>query len=185
MGGRMDTAKKATIAMAEALKALDIPFEVTGFYSEPDSNVAKVYAALPEESKKRFNRKSERLELHIFKSFDAPTLSGIEKLHPGSQNPDGECVQWAAKRLSERKEKRKILMVLSDGEPATGDSRRDVLCSDLRRRIMQIEKSGIECVGVGIQTPAVKEFYPDFIVLNDLKDLPKAAMTKLSKLLVR
>lgn len=184
MSGRMQTAKKAAIAMAEALKSLDIPFEVTGFYSEPDRNVSAVYNKLPAEARKRFNRVSERLELHVFKSFDAPTLNGIEKLFPASQNPDGECVAWAAKRLADRSEKRKILMVLSDGEPATGDSDRGILCSDLRRRIAQITKSGIECVGVGIQTDSVKNFYPDYIVLSDLKELPRATMSKLSKLLV-
>lgn len=183
MGGRMRTAKMATIAMGEALKDLGISFEVTGFYSTPDSRVATIARSL--EDRSRFNRMTERLELHIFKSFDTHSLTGIEKMFVGAQNPDGECVIWAAKRLAERKEKRKILLVLSDGEPATGDSNRGILCSDLKNKVKAIQKSGIECIGIGIETDCVKHYYPDFVVLNNVTDLPKKAMKKLSSLITR
>jgi cobalamin biosynthesis protein CobT len=181
MGGRMRTAKMAVVAMAEALRDLQIPFEVTGFFSEGDNKVAEFTRTLGDTA--RFNRTYERLDLHVFKGFDSPTLSGIEKMFVGSQNPDGECVAWAAKRLAVRREKRKILLVLSDGEPATGDSNRAILCSDLKNKIKAIGKSGIECIGIGIQTECVKNFYPDYIVLNDVAELPKQAMGKLSKLI--
>lgn len=184
MGYRMETAKKAVTAMAEALKDLQIPFEVTGFFSRPDANVANLTRSLGED-RKRFNRVAERLELHIFKSFDATSLTGIDELFVGEQNPDGECVVWAAKRLVQRREKRKILMVLSDGEPATGDSNRGILCSDLKNRVKQLRKSGIECIGVGIQTDAPKHFYPDYVVINNLEELPRTTMRKLSSLIAK
>jgi len=179
MVGRMRTAKMACVAMAEALKDLQIPFEVTGFYSEDDRNVINM-ARKADIS--RFNRTRERLELHVFKSFDTQSLSGIESLFVGVQNPDGECVSWAAKRVGNRKEKRKILLVLSDGEPSTGDGNRGILCSDLKNKVKLIEKSGIECIGIGIETDSVKHFYSDYIVLKNVKDLPKDAMRKLAKI---
>ena len=180
MSGKMETAKMTTIAIAEALKELDIKFEITGFHSKPHSGVAKLAAKA---DKNKFNRTHEHLDLHVFKNFDTTNLSGIEKLFVGQQNPDGECVKWAASRLALRKEKRKILLVLSDGQPATGDGDFRKLQSDLKLRVQQIEKSGIECVGVGICTDAPKHFYKDFIIVNDVKTLPKEAMTKLAKLI--
>jgi cobalamin biosynthesis protein CobT len=183
MSGRVDVAKRTVIAMSEALKDLDIPFEVTGFNSVNDVNVASYSASLPRESVARFNRTAEALELFVFKSFDSPNLLGIEKMKAGVQNPDGECVVWAAKRLMMRKEKRKILMVLSDGQPCTGDGQHAILCSDLKNRVRQMSKTGIECIGVGIQTDCVKDFYPDYIVVNSIDELAKQSVRKLSKLI--
>jgi cobalamin biosynthesis protein CobT len=182
MGGRMDTAKRATVAMAEALKALDIQFEVTGFYSEHDRKVTN-YVSKLKGDKKRFSRKSESLRLHVFKDFDATSLTGIEKMYVGSQNPDGECVRWAAKRLEARKQKRKILIVMSDGMPATGEGAYGVLNADLKKTVAQLKKAKIEVVGFGIQTDSVKHFYDDTVVINNLSELPTKAMKKLSKVL--
>lgn len=181
MSGRMETAKMTATAMAEALKELNINFEVSGFHSKNHRGVAEL--AIKEKGKGHYNRTLEHLDLHIFKSFDVASLNGIEKLFVGEQNPDGECVKWAAQRLALRKEKRKILIVLSDGMPATMDSDSRKLQSDLKLKIAQIEKSGIECIGIGIQTDAVKHFYKDYVVVNDISSLPKEAMGKLSKLI--
>jgi cobalamin biosynthesis protein CobT len=180
-GHRIQVAKMSAIAISEALKDLQIPFEVTGFCSEPDRRVSEYTASLADST--RFNRKHERLDLHVFKRFDSHTLLGLEAIKNGSQNPDGECVAWAAKRLAERKEKRKILMVLSDGQPATGDGDHRKLCTDLKKKIELISKSGIEIIGVGIETDHVKHFYPDFVILRDVDELPKAGLAKLSKLI--
>lgn len=181
MSGKMETAKMATIAISEALRELDISFEVTGFHSKPDTDVAKFAEGISDAT--RFNRRREKLDLHVFKSFDSGNMTGIEKLFVGQQNPDGECVKWAAKRLELRTEKRKILLVLSDGAPCTGEGSGDVLNSDLKTKVLQIEKSGIECVGIGIQTDAVKHFYKNHVIINDIKKLPTEVMGKLSKII--
>lgn len=187
-GSKIHNAKLTAIAIGEALKDLQIPFEVTGFYSEPDNKVSQVARELGVEtgygrSKSRFNRTYEALRLHVFKDFSSAQMSGLEKLHVGSQNPDGECVAWAAKRIAQRREKRKILMVLSDGLPATGDGDFGILNNDLKTKIEKIKKSGIECIGIGIESDAVKRFYPDYVVLGNVKDLPKSAMKKISQLI--
>jgi len=182
-GNRIEVAKASAIAIAEALKDLNIPFEVTGFCSEWDSRVGSVAATMGSKDAERFGRKGERLDLHVFKSFETNSLAGISKMQNGSQNPDGECLAWAAKRLSMQRQKRKILMVFSDGQPATGDTSFALLQADLRTRILEISKFGIEVIGVGIETDYVKEFYPDYVILKDAKELPKQAMTKLAKLL--
>jgi len=168
--------------MAEALRDLDITFEVTGFHSVDDHRVRD---KLKRGDERDYNRSCERLDLHVFKSFDKVNLTGIEKLFVGVQNPDGECVRWAAKRLAERREARKILIVLSDGAPATGDGSCRILNSDLKKAVKDITKSGIECVGLGIQTHSVQEFYTDNVVIDNIKDLPSKAMSKLSKILLK
>jgi len=189
MGGeKIKTAKMSAIAMGEALKALDITYEVTGFTSVGDPKVAAAAAKLGTgrhgKGKGRFNRFSERLELFVFKDFNGASLNGIEKMDAMSNNPDGECVKWAAGRLMARKEKRKILFVLSDGMPAA-DGDMSILNRDLKEKVQQIMKSGIECVGLGIMTEAVKHFYPDYVIVKDLKSLPTETMNKLCKMIAR
>jgi len=184
MSGRMDVAKQAVVAIAEALKDLNIPFEVTGFYSDDDCSLEQ-YARNRMDDMNRYNRIDERLELFVFKSFDCVKLTGIEKMSVGAQNPDGECVRWAAKRLAVQKQKRKILMVFSDGMPATGEGNMDILNNDLKKVVKEIKKSGMEVIGFGIETNSVKHFYPDWIVINNVQDLPGVVMRKLSKLLTK
>lgn len=182
-GEKMEIAKMSIIAMSEALKDLGINFEVTGFHSKGSRemiNAARFAISSPKEN--RYNRYYEMLDLWVFKSFDSLSLHGLEKIFVGEQNPDGECVSWAAKRLATRKEKRKILIVFSDGLPATRDGDQRILNSDLKSKVEMIEKSGIECIGIGINSDSVKSFYKDNIVVKNIKDLPIVAMNKLAKI---
>ncbi len=75
-------------------------------------------------------------------------------------------------------------MVFSDGMPnSCGDH--TILNADLKKAVADIKKSGIEVIGIGIETEAVKTFYPEYVVLNDVQDLPKKALGKLAGLLTR
>ena len=87
--------------------------------------------------------------------------------------------------MMENPRRRKILMVLSDGEPATGDTPSSWLEEDLSARLAAMRRAGIETVGVGIQTDAVKTFYDDHVVVNDLQGLVETALGQLSKILMR
>jgi len=182
MGGKVRVAKQAVVALAESLRSLQIPFEVTGFQAKGDSRISNLSRTT---DGARFNRTNEILDHYVFKSFNSTDLSGIERIFSGHNNVDGESVRWAAKRLSERKEKRKILMVFSDGMPAAHVKDYQVLNGDLKRAVESIKKSGIECIGFGIETDAVSHFYPEFIVIDKLADLPGKVMKKLTQLITR
>ena len=54
----------------------------------------------------------------------------------------------------------------------------------LRFVIDEIAKEGTEIIGVGIRTAAVKRYYPNYVVVNDLKDLQKETLNKLAKALL-
>jgi cobaltochelatase CobT len=185
MNGRIETARLTLIAVAESLKELAIPFEVTGFYSISDSNLSREASGIANSARMGgfYNRVTERLEKHIFKTFDCNDLSGITKVNAYNENPDSEAVQWAANRLSMQKQKRKILIVFSDGQPCTSEGVPSILNTSLRSTVQKIIKSGIEVVGFGIQTRSVQEFYPDNLVINSLENLPTEVFGKFSKIL--
>lgn len=179
MGGhKIECAKLTAIAMGESLKDLGIAFEITGFNSVgcPEMRTASSDGV-------HSGRTHEKLDLHVFKDFTSENMNGLTKIFSGTQNPDGECVVWATKRLMQRKEARKILIVLSDGQPATGDTDGALLRSDLKIKVEKIIKSGVECVGIGIMTDAVKHYYPKYVIVNDIDKLASEAMGQLSSII--
>lgn len=72
----------------------------------------------------------------------------------GGENIDGEALSWAAQRLAQQPQARKILLVLCDGQPhdqATASANgRDYLEADLHRRIAAVERSTIHLVAIGM-----------------------------------
>lgn len=181
MGGRkIQLAKESVIAIGEALKALGISFEVTGWTTDGSGDIQRYARDIGDTE--RFNRVEEILKYFVFKSFNTERMIGIATANSMANNTDGEAVRWAAKRLAERKEKRKILMVFSDGYPVDyGD--RAILNKDLELAVKEITMAGIETIGVGIMSDAVERFYPDSIVVNDLEELPRQAMSKMAKII--
>jgi cobalamin biosynthesis protein CobT len=133
----------------------------------------------------RYNRLVERLDLQIYKRFASAELSGLTGIDCGNENPDGEALAWAATRLADHAAERRILMVFSDGYPATGDGDPLVLRSDLRQRVASIQKTGIELVGVGVLTDAVEAFYPHNVVVSRLAELPSTVFSVLSSMLLK
>lgn len=123
------------------------------------------------------------LDLRVFKRFGARDLRGLAAIECGHENPDGEALAWAAARLSERKARRRLLFVLSDGYPSTSDGDPAVLRRDLLARVQAVTESGIELVGIGIQDDAVEAFYPNAVVVRKLHELPTVAFETLSRLL--
>ena len=179
-GRKMLTAKAAVIAMAEALTALKIPFEVTGWHTTHCGDLRR--ASRGQEN--GFNRTQERQDYYIYKNFASKQLNGIEKLFVGHNNCDPEAVAWAADRLSQRREKRRILIVFSDGFPAA-ISDVEIMQVALKANVKKISKSEMEVVGIGILSDSVKHFYPDHVVINRISDLPGSAMGKLAKIITR
>ena len=105
----------------------------------------------------------------------------------GRENCDGVSVRWAGKRLMKRPENKKILMVLSDGFPAFSvgiDASRDVAYQYLPDVIQGLSDTGMHVVGIGIKSDAVKHYYPKWVVLRDIEELPGAVMTQVAKILM-
>ena len=50
--------------------------------------------------------------------------------------------------------------------------------------IEKYTKVGVNMVGIGIKSEAVKEFYPEYVVLNDVTDLPGQVMNTIKKIIL-
>jgi len=102
------------------------------------------------------------------------------------ENIDGEALHWAYRRLQNRPEERKILMVISDGAPVDDSTlsanKSGYLETDLHRIIKIIEDRGdVELTAIGIGHD-VGRYYKRAITIRNAADLPPVMMNELADL---
>lgn len=100
------------------------------------------------------------------------------------ENIDGEAVLWAYNRLAMRPEKRRILMVISDGAPVDDSTisanTPSYLDNHLREVIHHLEhKQGIELVAIGIGHD-VTRYYSHAVTIRELDELGSTMFRELS-----
>lgn len=187
MGGtKIQTAAYAAYALSSVLCRIGIPNEVLGFTTHNIIPDPAIY-----NSKVGYAR-IESLYIPIIKTYQERMLPDIKKRFASltvagwlNNNIDGESVRIAANRLAPRKEARKILIVLSDGSPAAYDANYHALNRHLKDTVKDIEKSGIDVLGIGIQSDEVEKFYSKHIILNNVRDLPMQVMGEMKRLLIK
>ncbi|VWD35753.1 cobalamin biosynthesis protein CobT [Burkholderia lata] len=185
-GRKIELARLCAAALCDALTQLGFACEVLGYSSVEDAAMRAHYQRWIDAGRDTFgyNRFVERLDLRVYKRFDSDNPSGLACIECGHENPDGEALSWAAERLLAKRARRRILMVLSDGYPATGDGNPAILRTDLRTRVDALRERRVELIGVGILDDSVEAFYPVSSVVEHLHELPGAAFSVLSDTLL-
>ena len=128
----------------------------------------------------------------IYKSADKPWRQSKKNLglmlKEGllKENIDGEALLWAFKRITARKEERKILMVISDGAPVDDSTLSvnsgDYLEKHLKQTVKWIEEnSNVEILAVGIGHD-VTRYYKKAIKITDVQELGDVMVNQLTKL---
>ena len=131
----------------------------------------------------------------IYKSADAPWRRSKKNLglllREGilKENVDGEALLWAFNRIKSRQEKRKVLIVISDGAPVD-DSTLSVnpgnyLEKNLRDTIKNIENmDNIDLVAIGIGHD-VSRYYQKAVTIMDVDQLGEVLLNELSNILTQ
>ena len=193
-GDACRVAMSAAYALCATLERVGLNSEVIGFTTsnrgKPGSGYS--YQKIAEEEMRlgiNYSRATP-LRLTIFKDFAERLTPPVRQRFADmaynqpnmGANVDGESVQFAINRLLKRKEQRKVILVLSDGFPSAGDT--TALYSHLHKVVADAAKAKVELIGVGIQSDAVKTFYPKYMILNRIEDLPKMVMGELKRILM-
>jgi cobaltochelatase CobT len=162
MGGdKVLNALASTLLVNEVCSTLNIPLEILGFtdasggFSEPKP-LMFVY--------KGFN------DLRV----NDDSLKEYFALSSGFMvgNPDGENILWAYDRLNKRKEKKKLLIVMSDGCPAASKSSSG-LEQFTEKVIKEIEASkSVDIYGLGLCSDAVTYYYKANSVVKEPHEIP-------------
>jgi cobalamin biosynthesis protein CobT len=94
-------------------------------------------------------------------------------------NADGDALLWGLGNIIGRPEKRKIIIVLSDGMPSSSSRVVDP-GSMLKYAIDAARKRGVQVYGIGIEDDSVKHFYgKDCKVIKSAAELPQAIIDTL------
>lgn len=197
-GGRrkVEIAAEAAYALSATLERLGVKHEVICFTTKtaPREQEEARYKQADKygRSDVRYSR-YEPIYMPVIKGFDERidqtvrarfgALSGLTGVM--RNNVDGEAIEYAALRLVRQKPTRKIMMVLSDGQPNFYTEDSGAPHSDLLRRTKKIESAKIDLLGIGICDSSVKDYYTNHVVLRDAKELPGTVIREIKKLLMK
>ena len=181
MGSKMQCARRATIALGDALhsiQGLGVRFQVHGFktsqyYKKEIANDLGLF---------EYDRIVPLIISH-YKSADenwAKIKTRVGSMKSDGANADNESIRYAAAQLMEVENvDRRVLIVLSDGAPVVATGRadgHDRVFADTKLAVSQCVDLGIEVLGIGICSTAVKDFYPSWVVINNSNDLERVLM---------
>jgi len=151
-GSKYTHAVAATAMLNDCLSKLNIPHAVYGFTTRSDNIIYQ---------HKKFNES---------KSMDDVIASMCSKDIKLSGNDDADSVLFAHDQLIQQKQKRKIMIVLSDGQPT--DPSYCNAPAYLKHVVNDIEtKSPVEIYGLGILTDCVDDYYSKTRVIDDCSQL--------------
>lgn len=144
-GGRLEVAVEAALAAAMALQSFD--------------ETVLAISVFPGNGR--------------VKSFDETFRQALPRfgLSTWGSTPMAEAMLVASTELVTRDEARKILIVITDGEPDSVTSARAVVGC--------MRAAQVQCVGIGIQLPAIENIFPNSRVIQAVSELPEALMSTL------
>jgi nitric oxide reductase NorD protein len=156
----LDVERLAVAVLAEAMDRLGDPFGLLAFASDGRSNV----------------------QMTTIKSFDEPyscdcaaRLSGLQS---GLSTRLGAALRHAGKVIGETKSGRKLVIVLTDGEPSDVDTDTLDLVEDARRAAVGLHAAGIDVYGVVLGTAGITSAARIFgrgktMMVHRIDDLPR------------
>lgn len=149
-GDKYRVAGAALISLSEALAAAKVDHKVAVFadrYGHCHHYVIKDWQERPDKDK-------------MIEEFNYVDMCG---------NADGDSILHAMRDLNKRKAKRRLLIVLSDGQPA---SYRDGDCMTFTQEaVKKCSQVGIECYGIGLMDYSVDAIYPESTVIHEASDI--------------
>lgn len=181
-GVKIQLALASAYTIADALDRINVPNIITGFttFGSPDYETR---------SKRGFTR-FEALMLPIIKNWNekanSPEIRArmgcVCETFPLLNNVDGESVAQLATLFAGRMEDKKIMLVMSDGEPcATGSG----FHQHLRTVTKEIETlSDIELMAIGILTDEPRRYYKNYALVNSVEELGPSVVTELSRIIL-
>ncbi|MEK7604409.1 MAG: hypothetical protein AAB442_01275 [Patescibacteria group bacterium] len=161
-GNKIEEAFKAIVLLSETLNNLNIHFEIDGF----------------QDLLLEFKRFEEQLDESMRLKLNQLLLE-VENENPdghnnAGDNDDGACLREASQHLANQTAREKILIVLSDGQPAMDSGRKSQgqLDRELKAVIREIrENTDQKLIGIGINSSAVSSYYENNLPNVDAKEL--------------
>lgn len=160
----MTYARAAGIIIYDFCKAMDVPILIMG---HTDDSTVQIYAYTDFDSMDKMDR---------YRLMDLSARYG---------NRDGAALRYVAERLLKQPEEKKLLLLVSDGQPAgTGGYLGSAAEADLRGIKKEYTNKGILFVAaaIGDDKENIERIYGDaFLDISDLTKLPFLLVKKIEK----
>lgn len=172
--GSMSAADRSTYARATAIvlhdfcESLGIPIMVYGHSTG-------------------YTEKGDTVELYSyaeFDGFDQDDRFRLMDISTRGSNRDGAALRYVAEQLSKRPEAVKLLILVSDGQPADTGYSGTAAEEDLRGIKQEYQRKGVAIVAaaIGDDKPNIQRIYGDsFLDITDLELLPAKLTTVVKK----
>ncbi len=161
-GTRIINAAAAAVTLNEVFGRIGVKTRITSFTDDPDITFNILHKDFSEKLSK------EKLINRL----------GIAASSRMAGNADGENIMWEYSKISARPEAKKLMIVLSDGQPA------DSKCGDIygftAEVIKRVEKSNVGIIGIGIESKAVERFYKRYRLLKSSEQIESTLLDILS-----
>lgn len=188
---KYQAALDCTIVFAEIFHKLNIPFEILAFttdrMNDKYTDIKGKYYKSKDRAKMVNNTRIEPLQHLVFKdynkAYDVETKSMLPTIHGMGNNFDAEAVLWAYERIKKRPNKDKFIFVISDGAP-NGDNVRDDLNYGFTKDVIQAVSNKVNLIGIGFGTYHVKEFYRNYVFMDDFKKSQDQFLKLLTKVIL-
>ena len=177
----------AVVLMLETLKLTKIKAEVLGFTT--DGFIPGIQDLKYRYLEKALNKwtRIESIITLIIKSFNEPYNAKVKRRISNAvrvrrrNNCDADNLLVAYDRILAQPQPRKIIFVLSDGQPA-GYGNNDKKHNQLIQVVKDIERSGVEIIGIGMGVD-VSQYYSKHFELDGTSDVPQKMYVELKRLL--
>lgn len=153
---RIEAAQNAACVISETCHDLKIAHKIIGFNARSGTDIVYHYNIV---------------------DWEEADSSRISSVYPKHFNRDGYSIRMGAQELLNRREERKLLLVLSDGIPRVSDTYpNSVGVVDTREAAIEIKKQGIEVISLFFGEPdQIKTFrymYSNPVFVDDINFLP-------------
>lgn len=137
-----------------------------------------------------FSERSLITEICVLKNWNENSVAEQEYIDRAgraantmSQNDDGSAILWTYENLKRRPEKRKVMVVLSDGSPASG--RGGDAMGYTQEVVRDIENEGvIEMYGIGIMDENVMYIYKEHDTIDSADEIEGAILNTVKRKLI-
>lgn len=166
-GDRIDTARVSCVLLKTVADELGIPIEIIG---DTEDEIVELYPYC------------------TYESTDGNDKYRLVSMTDRWGNRDGYAIRFCYKRLKRRKEKHKLLIIISDGMPAADNYVGEAANNDLRVLTRQIKRDGTAVIafGFGSDAQSLSNIYgKSFVCYEDLSKVPKAFAKVLKEQILR
>lgn len=181
---------QSAIAMAEVFEKVDIPFSVSMFNTWAHEMNNRSYKYRKDCYDWTGNGRGNALSTFLLKEYDTPLRHARNDIaryavaaRQKSANTDGDALMYIYQNyVMPRPEKRKIIIVFSDGEPVGTsnfweDKRLRAVCKTLE------STPGVDLVGMGMMDD-VSSYYSNNVHVRDIDELAGSTMKKVAQMLL-